>query len=56
MASSDKVVACYVPLGDHVTQTSTKEPFGRVITATYSNLLNFNANVIHDMQVLVLTE
>jgi len=54
MISSDEVVADSLLLGDHVTQTLTQEPFGRALVATDSNLSNFNANVIHDMQVLWL--
>jgi len=45
MTSSDEVVADSLPLGDHVKQTSTHEPFGRAMLVTYSNLSNFNANV-----------
>lgn len=38
MTSFVEVVADSLPLGDHVTHTSTQEPFGRVMVATDSNL------------------
>ncbi|RHN75204.1 hypothetical protein MtrunA17_Chr2g0318621 [Medicago truncatula] len=50
MGSCDEIVADYVPLGDHVIQTSTHEPFGSAMIATYSNLSNFSANVIRDIK------
>ena len=50
MVPCDEVVAAnFLALGDHVSKGLSKEAFGRPLTVTYSNLSNFNANVIHDM-------
>ncbi|AES72172.1 DUF4283 domain protein [Medicago truncatula] len=51
----DEVVAAdFHALGGHVSKVLSKKAFGRPLTVADSNLSNFNANVIHDMQVLGL--
>jgi len=52
--SDEGVAADSLPLGDHVSKALSKEAYGRSLTVTDSDLSNFNANVIHDMQVLGL--
>lgn len=48
------LVADFLSLEHHVTHTLARETFGISIFMIDSNLSNFSANIIHDMQVLEL--